>query len=172
MAAADVTAPTATQVGEALERIETAREDGTVYVHCWGGCGRTGVVLGCYLVEHGWPPADALARVQALTRAVQTKPCPETPAQIAAVTQWSTAHHCGGAEGAGTSAESQEDRVESPPSASGRASAGRPSAAATSRSAGARSGGAFCGDQQHACLPVGCEVLAKAAAVLIGLQGA
>ena len=47
---------------------------GLVYVHCWAGCGRTGVVVGCWLVRHGrarrrarqdrrdpWPrlPADA-----------------------------------------------------------------------------------------------------------------
>ena len=24
-----------------------------VYVHCWGGVGRTGTVVGCYLARHG-----------------------------------------------------------------------------------------------------------------------
>ena len=25
----------------------------TVYVHCWGGIGRTGTTIGCYLLRHG-----------------------------------------------------------------------------------------------------------------------
>ena len=24
-----------------------------VYVHCWGGVGRTGMVIGCWLLRHG-----------------------------------------------------------------------------------------------------------------------
>ena len=26
---------------------------GLTYVHCWGGIGRTGTVVGCWLVRHG-----------------------------------------------------------------------------------------------------------------------
>jgi protein-tyrosine phosphatase len=33
------------------------------YVHCWGGIGRTGTVVGCYLVRHGLSGEDALAQV-------------------------------------------------------------------------------------------------------------
>jgi hypothetical protein len=29
---------------------------GVVYLHCRGGCGRTSVVIGCYLIEHGELP--------------------------------------------------------------------------------------------------------------------
>ena len=37
-----------------LDTIDQAVADGrTVYVHCWGGVGRTGTVVGCYLVRHG-----------------------------------------------------------------------------------------------------------------------
>jgi protein-tyrosine phosphatase len=35
----------------------------TVYVHCWGGIGRTGMTIGCWLVRHGATPEDALATV-------------------------------------------------------------------------------------------------------------
>jgi len=37
-----------------------------VYVHCWGGIGRTGTVVGCWLRECGLGPDEALARVQHL----------------------------------------------------------------------------------------------------------
>ena len=37
-----------------LDEIDGAILNGkTVYVHCLGGIGRTGTVVGCYLVRHG-----------------------------------------------------------------------------------------------------------------------
>jgi protein-tyrosine phosphatase len=88
IAVRDVTCPTVEQVRQALNAIAGAR--GVVYVHCLGGCGRTGVVLGCCLVESGLSPGDALARVHDLTRALWRKPCPETPEQIGMVRDWAT----------------------------------------------------------------------------------
>ena len=38
----------------------------TVYVHCRGGVGRTGTVIGCWLVRQGYAGAAALQRVQEL----------------------------------------------------------------------------------------------------------
>jgi len=38
----------------------------TTYVHCWGGVGRTGTVVGCWLVRHGRSGDDALAEVSRL----------------------------------------------------------------------------------------------------------
>ena len=38
----------------------------TCYVHCWGGIGRTGTAVGCWLRECGLDPDRALARVQEL----------------------------------------------------------------------------------------------------------
>ena len=35
--------------------------DGAVYMHCWGGVGRTGTVAGCLLVEAGYTPEEAIA---------------------------------------------------------------------------------------------------------------
>ena len=34
-----------------------------VYVHCWGGVGRTGVIVGCWLARHGYPGQAALDRL-------------------------------------------------------------------------------------------------------------
>ena len=41
----------------------TQRDEGLepVYVHCWGGIGRTGTVVGCWLVRHGMTGDEALA---------------------------------------------------------------------------------------------------------------
>ncbi len=40
-----------------------------VYVHCWGGVGRTGTVAGCYLMRHGLANRDdMLERIAVLRR--------------------------------------------------------------------------------------------------------
>jgi hypothetical protein len=45
----------------ALSEIQFALESGLrVYVHCTDGVGRTGMVIGCWLVERGFDPEDAL----------------------------------------------------------------------------------------------------------------
>ncbi|HXG74960.1 MAG TPA: hypothetical protein VNJ53_00150 [Gaiellaceae bacterium] len=57
---------------------------GRVYVHCWAGCGRTGVVVGCWLVRHGEDPRRALARI-AEARGLG---CPQTLEQRLLVLDW------------------------------------------------------------------------------------
>ncbi len=37
-------------------------------MHCWGGVGRTGTVVGCWLVRHGLDDGDAIARIATLRR--------------------------------------------------------------------------------------------------------
>ena len=69
-----------------LDTIDQALAAGhTMYVHCWGGVGRTGTVVGCHLVRHG---QQGTAALHALARRWQTvakrprHPCsPETEAQ-------------------------------------------------------------------------------------------
>jgi len=57
---------------------------GLVYVHCWAGCGRTGVVVGTWLVRHGVSPNDALQRI-ADARGLG---CPQTLEQRVYVLDW------------------------------------------------------------------------------------
>jgi protein-tyrosine phosphatase len=62
---------------------------GVVFVHCWGGCGRTGTVISCWWVRHGLEPREALARFQERCRAYTRLRCPQTPEQAAVVLGWS-----------------------------------------------------------------------------------
>jgi len=67
-----------------------------VYVHCWGGVGRTGTVIGCWLVRQGTSGDEALRQVQAhfatmhKSRALGRHPegSPQTSAQRAMVCHW------------------------------------------------------------------------------------
>ena len=52
------------QMAMVLDAIDDALDRGmTVYVHCWGGVGRTGTVVGCWLVRHGHSGDEALRQV-------------------------------------------------------------------------------------------------------------
>ena len=71
----DFSVPTVAELESAIEEIDSElAAGGVVYVHCWAGCGRTGVVVASWLVRHGMSPNDALARI-AETRGVG---CPQT----------------------------------------------------------------------------------------------
>lgn len=81
----DFTVPSEEQILVALDLIDSELETGgIVYVHCWAGCGRTGVVVGCWLVRHGADPEGALERIAR----IRGLGCPQTLAQRAAVLGW------------------------------------------------------------------------------------
>ena len=65
-------------------------EGNTVYVHCRGGIGRTGTVVGCWLMRHGLDGGDPIGRIAELRRDVSDAwmLSPETSAQRAMVTTW------------------------------------------------------------------------------------
>lgn len=44
----------------------SGEESPAVYIHCWGGIGRTGTVVGCWLRECGHDAEAALEQVQSL----------------------------------------------------------------------------------------------------------
>ena len=55
----DVYIPTEELMVEILDAIDDDLAGGhNVYVHCWGGVGRTGTVVGCWLIRHGYATAD------------------------------------------------------------------------------------------------------------------
>jgi ADP-ribosyl-[dinitrogen reductase] hydrolase len=87
----DVSVPTTAFMREILDTMDAALAAGrTVYVHCWGGIGRTGTVVGCWHVRHGWPGEQALERVQALfdTTRKAGRPSPEAVSQENMVRAW------------------------------------------------------------------------------------
>lgn len=61
---------------------------GIPYVHCWGGCGRTGTVIGAWWVRHGMSGDAAIDRYHRLSRAIQWQECPQTEAQRAVIRDW------------------------------------------------------------------------------------
>lgn len=85
----DLGVPTVSQMIATLDAIDDAIAcGGCVYMHCWGGRGRTGTVIGCWLARHG--ESDVLRKLHALTsHAREWFPrVPETPVQQMFVRQW------------------------------------------------------------------------------------
>ena len=77
-----------------LDVLEDAVANGrTAYVHCFGGVGRTGTAVGCWLVRQGRSGDEALrvlaARYGAMPKSRHRKPrSPETPEQEAWIRSW------------------------------------------------------------------------------------
>jgi protein-tyrosine phosphatase len=74
-----------------LDDVDRAVSEGdTVYVHCRGGIGRTGTVVGCWLRRHRLDDDDPIARIAELRRHLSGghAPSQETEAQRAMVVAW------------------------------------------------------------------------------------
>lgn len=87
----DLGTPTEAQVAAILDRIDAGIAAGErVYVHCWGGIGRTGTIVGCYLVRHGLSGEQALTEIAHLRCKTPDagRPSPETWEQCERVRQW------------------------------------------------------------------------------------
>jgi len=60
----DMQTPTHEQMRDILNAIDEALNSGkNIYLHCFGGIGRTGTVVGCYLVRHGMEGYQALEQI-------------------------------------------------------------------------------------------------------------
>ncbi len=63
-----------------------------VYLHCWGGIGRTGTTVGCYLVRRGLTGEQALRQLadwwKAVPKSAANPHSPETEGQKRFVLNW------------------------------------------------------------------------------------
>ena len=87
----DLGTTTVVHMTRILDDVDAALEDDrSVYVHCWGGIGRTGTVVGCWLVRHGLDDGDPVRTITRLRRGVPDAwaASPQTAAQRAMVTGW------------------------------------------------------------------------------------
>jgi protein tyrosine phosphatase len=88
----DLSIPTERQMIRILNQIDICIKYGhPVYVHCWGGRGRTGTIVGCYLARHGMASGeDVLVRIAELRRDTVDvdQHSPETKDQIKMVMDW------------------------------------------------------------------------------------
>lgn len=83
----DMDVPSPAQMCSILDTLDAALAAGhTAYVHCWGGIGRTGTVIGCWLVRHGMTGPAALDEIVRLRGGMTDSP--QTPAQFDMVRGW------------------------------------------------------------------------------------
>lgn len=87
----DMNIPSREWMSQILDTIDVALENGdNIYLHCYGGIGRTGTVVGCYLVRHGMSGQEALSRIAELRRDIPDgwKESPETEEQRKMIFNW------------------------------------------------------------------------------------
>ncbi len=88
----DMWIPSRPEMGRILDRIDASiRSNNPVYLHCLGGIGRTGTVVGCYLARHGYASGHKIISVIQDLRAATVnrhRSSPETNQQIDLVLSW------------------------------------------------------------------------------------
>lgn len=89
----DMDVPSQAEAAAILDAIDDLLDsERGVYVHCWGGLGRTGTIIGCWLIRHGG--ADQQSALRALdtlrqgVRGSTHRRSPETDAQRRFVESW------------------------------------------------------------------------------------
>jgi ADP-ribosyl-[dinitrogen reductase] hydrolase len=88
----DVDVPSVATMRIILDLIDAAlKRNQITYVHCWGGRGRTGTVVGCYLARHGVAEGEeALKQIDYLRRheEMAEKGSPNTEEQREMILHW------------------------------------------------------------------------------------
>jgi hypothetical protein len=78
-------------------------KEGAVYLHCWGGIGRTGLVVACWFQEHGRTSDGALAELSAKWSTVEKSSreplSPQTMEQVSWVKAWAQTKKCSSPHG-------------------------------------------------------------------------
>lgn len=91
MSIQDFGIPTPDQMRQILDNLFAALQAGEiVYLHCYGGIGRTGTVVGCYLREQGMDGQAALKKIARLRLNLPNswRRSPETDEQRFMVINW------------------------------------------------------------------------------------
>jgi protein-tyrosine phosphatase len=85
----DFSIPTRAGMVAILDALDAALADGhTIYLHCWGGKGRTGTVVGCWLARHGHAQGQAAVEKVWKLREGLKGDSPENETQRAFVRGW------------------------------------------------------------------------------------
>jgi ribA/ribD-fused uncharacterized protein len=89
--------PTETQMNEILALIELyTHQQKPVYVHCWGGIGRTGTVVSCYLIDkQGLSWQEAIKEMNRLRSKTPDgwRPSPQEHSQEQFIQNWALKHN-------------------------------------------------------------------------------
>jgi len=85
--------PTPEQMLSILDMIDAELQAGKkIYLHCWGGIGRTGTTVGCYLVRGGKTSEEALRQLaewwKSVPKSFYHQHSPETYEQMEFVRNW------------------------------------------------------------------------------------
>ena len=88
----DLGVPSQALMKEILDTIDRKLgENRIVFLHCWGGKGRTGTVVGCWMMRHGLARSETVLtciKKARVTDAAVQQASPETSQQIAFVQSW------------------------------------------------------------------------------------